>query len=435
MVRILRAESQAGKRFLEKLIHRGARLPIKIERQVRRILEEVRRKGDEALITYTRRFDCPDFRPENLRVSEAEIEEAYRRVDPELLAALRVALRNVRAFHERQLTRSWFYTREGEVFLGQMVRPVSSAGLYIPGGAGGETPLISTVVMTAVPAKVTGVPRVVMVSPPNREVKLHPALLVAARECGVNEIYKVGSAWAIAALTYGTETIAPVSVIVGPGNIYVTVAKKLLYGEVGVDLIAGPSEVVIVADESARPHYLAWDLLAQAEHDPLATAVLLTPSLSLARKVREALKQALEQLPRREVAEKALKGQGALLITRDLEEALALVNRIAPEHLELAVRNPWDLLPRVENAGAVFLGEFTPEAMGDYLAGPNHVLPTMGAARFASALSVEVFLKRISLLGYGPQILRKEGPPAIRLAETEGLLAHAQAVRVRLSEI
>ncbi|HIE33047.1 MAG TPA: histidinol dehydrogenase [Thermodesulfobacteriaceae bacterium] len=431
-MRILREESSAGKRFIQRLINRGANLPTRIERSVRKILAEVRRRGDEALLEYTRRFDCPDFRIEDLRVRPSEIEEAYQKVDSELLSALRLAIQNVRAFHKRQLEKSWFYTREEGIFLGQLVRPVSSAGIYIPGGTGGDTPLVSTVVMTAIPAQVAGVKRIVMVSPPNREGNLHPALLVAAAECGVTEIYRVGSAWAIGALAYGTQTIAPVEVIAGPGNIYVTVAKKILYGEVGVDLVAGPSEVLIVADESAEPEALAWDLLAQAEHDPLATAVLFTPSAGLARKVKREVEKALERLPRREVAEAALKKQGGLLITRSLSSALELANRVAPEHLELAVSDPFDLLPYIHNAGAVFLGGFTPEALGDYVAGPNHVLPTLGAARFASALSVSVFLKRTSLLAYSREALQKEGPAVLKLAETEGLFAHAEAVRVRL---
>jgi len=431
-VRIFREESRRGQRFVQRLVRRGERIPLRVERTVRRILQEVKRRGDEALVAYTRRFDCPDFEPSRLRVKEEEISRAYEEISPELLSSLRLAIRNVEEFHRRQLSSSWFHTRPEGVFLGQMVRPVSSAGLYVPGGAGGETPLVSTVVMTAVPARVAGVRRVVVVSPPDRQGRLHPALLVAAAECGVTEIYRVGSAWAIAALAYGTETVPPVSVIAGPGNIYVTVAKKLLYGEVGVDLLAGPSEVLIVADESAPPESLAWDLLAQAEHDPLATAVLLTPSVKTARRVREALSEALSRLPRRKIAEAALRRQGGILITRDLERALEIANEIAPEHLELAVADPFALLPRVEAAGAVFLGTGTPEALGDYLAGPNHVLPTLGAARFASALSVEVFLRRVSLLAYGPKALRQEGEAVMHLAQTEGLFAHAEAVRVRL---
>ena len=432
-MRIMREDSAYGKRFVERLIHRGSRIPTGVERSVKKILAEVRQRGDEALLDYTQRFDCPGFKIEDLRVKPAEIEEAYRRVDPELLSALRLAIRNVRAFHERELERSWFYTREEGIFLGQLVRAVSSAGIYIPGGTGGETPLVSTVVMAAVPARVAGVKRIVMVSPPDREGNLHPALLVAAAECGVTEVYRVGSAWAIAALAYGTRTIAPVEVIAGPGNIYVTVAKKLLYGEVGVDLVAGPSEVFIVADESAEAKALAWDLLAQAEHDPLATAVLFTPSVGLARRVKREILEALERLPRRQIAETALKKQGGILITRSLSSALELANRVAPEHLELAVANPFELLPQLHNAGAVFLGHHTPEALGDYVAGPNHVLPTLGAARFASALSVSVFLKKTSLLFYSREALGKEGPAVLKLAETEGLTAHAEAVRVRLS--
>ncbi len=432
-MRILREDHQAGQRFLKRLIQRKSAFPLKIEKQVRRILQEVKKRGDQALIEYTRRFDCPDFSLEDLRVSDSEIEAAYQAVEPELLSALRLARKNIADFHLRQKESSWFEAHPKGAFLGQLVQPVEAAGLYVPGGTGGETPLVSTVLMTALPAQVAGVKRLVMVSPPNREGRLHPALLVAAAECGVTEIYRVGSAWAIAALAYGTETIAPVSVIAGPGNIYVTIAKKLLYGEVGVDLVAGPSEVLIVADDSAPPEPLAWDLLAQAEHDSLATAVLFTPSAALARKVRKALVQALESLPRREIAEEALRKQGGLLVTSSLESALELANQVAPEHLELAVADPFAWLPKIRQAGAVFLGPYTPEALGDYVAGPNHVLPTMGAARFASALSVSVFLKKISLLSYSREALFQEGPAVLRLAETEGLTAHAEAVRVRLS--
>ena len=430
---IYQAESTKGKEFLHRLRHRFQALSTEYEERVREIIDEVKKRGDQALIEYTRRFDCPSFRKEDLRVGPEEIDLAYESIDRLTLEAIRLSIENVRLFHEKQKESSWFETRPNGAIVGQMVRPVERAGLYVPGGTGGQTPLVSTVVMGAVPAKVAQVEKLIMVSPPNRDGKLHPALLVAAREAGVDEIYRLGSAWAIAAMALGTETVPKVDVICGPGNIYVTLAKKILAGEVGVDMVAGPSEILILADDSAKPSWLAADLLSQAEHDPMATAVLLTPSKKLAEKVVKEIKKQLKNLPRKDIAEQALKHQGGIVVVEDLEEALDLVNQIAPEHLELSVKDPWALLSGLKHAGAVFLGHHTPEAVGDYVAGANHVLPTMGCARHAQALGVHVFQKKISLVSYSPRALQEEGQAVVRLAELEGLEAHASSVKIRLA--
>ncbi len=433
-MKVFKSDSHEGEAFLKKLERRFQELPAKYETTVREILFRVRDQGDQALIEYTRHFDCPSFRNEDIRVKEEEIELAYEVIDRDTLEAIRLAVRNVRQFHEKQKDRSWIETRKNGALVGQLVRPVDSAGLYVPGGTSGETPLVSTVIMEAVPARVAGVERIAMVSPPNREGKLHPALLVAAREAGVNEIYRLGSAWAIAALAFGTESVPRVDVICGPGNIYVTLAKKLLAGEVGIDLIAGPSEILIIADEEASARWVAADLLSQAEHDPMAVAVLLTPSKKLAEKVAKEIDKQLKRLSRRKIAEEALRQQGGLIVVSRLEEAVEWANRLAPEHLELAVRDPWNLLPLIKHAGAIFLGHHTPEAVGDYIAGANHVLPTMGCARYAQALGVQVFQKRLSLVAYSSKALEEEAPAIIKLAELEGLEAHSNAVKIRLSK-
>jgi len=433
-MKVFKSDSHEGEAFLKKLERRFQELPAKYETTVREILFRVRDQGDQALVEYTRHFDCPSFRNEDIRVKEEEIELAYEVIDRDTLEAIRLAVRNVRQFHEKQKDRSWIETRKNGALVGQLVRPVDSAGLYVPGGTSGETPLVSTVIMEAVPARVAGVERIAMVSPPNREGKLHPALLVAAREAGVNEIYRLGSAWAIAALAFGTESVPRVDVICGPGNIYVTLAKKLLAGEVGIDLIAGPSEILIIADEEASARWVAADLLSQAEHDPMAVAVLLTPSKKLAEKVAKEIDKQLKRLSRRKIAEEALRQQGGLIVVSRLEEAVEWANRLAPEHLELAVRDPWNLLPLIKHAGAIFLGHHTPEAVGDYIAGANHVLPTMGCARYAQALGVQVFQKRLSLVAYSSKALEEEAPAIIKLAELEGLEAHSNAVKIRLSK-
>ncbi len=431
MLRVLNYPSKRAHRFIQRLLQRIEEYPTKLENYVKRIGREVKQKGDEALLKYTLQFDGVRLEAKDLRVKEEEIERAYQEIDSSLLEAIKLAIEKVKKFHERVLPVSWFST-EGDCLLGQLVKPVSRAGLYIPGGKGGETPLISTVIMSAVPAKIAGVESIIMVSPPRSDKSLHPALLVAAKEAGVNEIYRVGGPWSIFALAYGTESIPKVDIICGPGNIYVTLAKKLVAFQVGIDFLAGPSEVLIIADETAPPEFVLWDMLAQAEHDPLSLSLLITPSKKLIQEVQRLLPSALEKGYRREIVEQSLRKRGALIKVGSLESAFELANEIAPEHLELMIENPEEYLPLIKNAGAVFLGAYTPEAIGDYLAGPNHILPTMGLARFASSLSTEKFIKKINFMKYSKEALEREAQSVIRLAQAENLPSHAEAVKVRL---
>lgn len=430
-MRVLTYPSKKAENYLKKLLERIENYPSKLESYVKKMGKVVKEKGDLSLIEYTYQFDGVKLEREELRVSEEEIERAYSQVDKELLSAIQLAIKKVKNFHEKGLPLSWFSEEDG-VLLGQLVRPVDRAGLYIPGGKGGETPLISTVIMTAVPAKIAKVKEIIMVSPPRKDKTLHPALLVAGREAGVSAIYKVGGPWSIFALAYGTETIPKVDIICGPGNIYVTLAKKLVSFQVGIDLLAGPSEVLIIADEKAPPEFIVWDLLAQAEHDPMSLSILITPSKRLIKQVMELLPQALARGFRREIAENSLKKRGAIIKVENLELAFEVANLISPEHLEIMVENPEAYLPLVKNAGAVFLGSYTPEAIGDYLAGPNHVLPTMGLSRFASSLSTEKFLKKINFMKYNKKTLEREASSVITLAMAENLPSHAEAVKVRL---
>lgn len=435
MIRVLRYPGKRAYAFLRRLQFRVEEFPKAVERAVRRIEKEVIKEGDRALLKYTAQFDGVILDRDELRVGDDEIRRAYDQVDRALIEAIEIALDRIRTFHERAIPQSWFYHDRLGSLLGQIITPVESAGLYIPGGKGGETPLISTVLMTAIPAKLAGVKRIVVVSPPRRDKTLHPGLLVACHMAGVDEIYRVGGPWSIFALAYGTETLSPVEVICGPGNIYVTLAKKLVSERVGIDLIAGPSEVLIIADSKADPEFIVWDLFAQAEHDPLSLSVLITPSRALISRVRELIPRALRETKRADVIEEALKSRGALIEVDSLEKAFELANRIAPEHLEILVENPEAWLSRIRNAGAVFLGSYTPEAVGDYLAGPNHVLPTMGLARFMSGLSVDKFIKKINFIKFTPEGLRELGERVITLALNENLPAHAEAVRVRLKKI
>ena len=430
-IKIFQYPSKKAERYLQKIINRVEEFPKKIEKEVKKIGDRVKKEGDKALIEYTYKFDGVLLNKENLKISKEEIERAYKEISPELFSAIKLAIEKVKKFHSQNLPQSWFIEDKG-IFLGQMVKPVEKTGLYIPGGKGGETPLISTVIMTAVPAKIAGVEKIVMVSPPRKDKTLHPALLVAANEAGVDEIYKVGGPWSIFALAYGTETLPKVDIICGPGNIYVTTAKKIVSSFVGIDIIAGPSEVLIIADNTANPEFITYDLLAQAEHDPMSLSILITTSKKIAKEVKNLIPQALETGIRGEIAKSALLKRGSIIMVKDIETAFFLANLIAPEHLEIMVKDPLDYLPLVKNAGAVFLGTFTPEAMGDYLAGPNHVLPTMGFARFTSSLSAEKFLKKINFLKYSPSALKKEAKEVILLAETENLPFHAEAVKIRL---
>lgn len=399
--------------------------------QVRAIIDAVVDRGDAALVDYTERFDCAPFDGTKLAVSAEEIDAARQTVPDADMAAIVEAADNIRSFHERQKEQSWFVPAADGTTLGQIVSPVDAAGCYVPGGRGGETPLLSSLLMNAIPAQVAGVERIVVVSPPRADGSLNPHLLAAASVCGVTEIYRVGGAWAIAALARGTASIAPVDVIAGPGNMYVTTAKRLLIGTVGIDMIAGPSEIAILADASANPDWLAADMLSQAEHDPMAAAICVSPDAALLDAVAEALKKRLPGLPRKDIAAASLRDFGALVAVPDLDIGLDCINTMAPEHFELAVADPWSLVGKVRHAGAVFMGHHCPEPVGDYFAGPNHVLPTMGTARFSSALSVATFTKKTSLIAAAPGYLPAHGAAIARLARLENLEAHAQSVECR----
>jgi len=401
---------------------------------VRDILQAVRELKDEAVVTYGRKYDAPELTAGQLQVDSKELQEAYRQVDSGFMETLAKAIDRIQSFHQREMEDSWLQTREDGTIVGRLVRPVDSAGLYVPGGKGGMTPLVSSVLMNGIPAGIAGVNQRVMVTPPNKDGMINAHLLVAAQEIGITEIYKAGSAWAIGALAFGTETIPRVDVIVGPGNQYVAEAKRQVSGMVRIDMIAGPSEVLIVADATAVAANVAADMLAQAEHDPLALAILVTIHEPLAAAVVAELKRQLPLLSREEIARKALVDRGVILIADDLEEAMELANSLAIEHLELMIADPWSQVPHIRHAGAIFLGSNTPEAAGDYIAGPNHVLPTMGTARFASALGVETFLKKSSLISYSAQGLAADAEHIIRLAQLEGLTAHAASVAVRLQK-
>lgn len=401
------------------------------EATVQQVLQAVRRQGDRALLHYTEEFDQQTLKPEELRVSGAELEAAYRQVSQDLIDAIQLAARNIEAFHRQRLPKSWVQFEANDVVLGKRYTSVDRAGLYIPGG---RAAYASTVLMNAIPARVAQVPRIVMVTPPGAEKAVNAAVLVAAQEAGVSEIYRVGGAQAIAALAYGTETIPKVDVITGPGNIYVTLAKKLVYGTVGIDSLAGPSEVLIIADSSAKPVHIAADLLAQAEHDPMAAAILITTDAALASNVVMEVKQQLINHPRRLLTEKAIAHYGLVIVVDSLTAAAELSNEFAPEHLELEVIDPWKLLEQIRHAGAIFLGHSTPEAVGDYLAGPNHTLPTSGSARYASALTVETFMKHSSLIQYSQTALEQVSGAIEALALAEGLPSHADSVRLRVQE-
>lgn len=436
MLRIVtqRAEAEQELRRLATRTHSDQ--VIHKESTVREILLNVKRSGDEALVRYTLEFDQVDLQQIGLAISKEEMARAYGMISANLLKAIRLAHQRIEAFHRERVPKSWVTHGPHGIVLGKKITPVDIAGLYIPGGRASYP---STVLMNAVPAKVAGVPRIVMVTPPSpisslRNESINPAVLVAAQEAGIKEIYRVGGAQAVGALAYGTQTIPKVDVITGPGNIYVTLAKKLVYGEVGIDALAGPSEVLVIADHTANPLWVATDLLAQAEHDPLASAILLTTSETLALQVVQEVEKLLKTHERRTLTEKSIANYGLVVITSDLEEAAELSNLFAPEHLELEIEDPWALLPKIRHAGAVFLGHHTPEAVGDYLAGPNHTLPTSGAARYSSALGVETFLKSTSLIHYSPEALAEVAETIDELTWAEGLPSHGDSVRFRLRD-
>lgn len=393
---------------------------------VKEIIENVKKNGDEAVRFYTEKFDRVTLA--SFLVTENELTEAYEQVEDSLIEVIKEAATNIRQFHEKQLRQSWFTTEENGTILGQKVTPLDSVGVYVPGGTAAYP---SSVLMNVLPAKVAGVERIVMVSPVNKEGKIPAAVLVAAHIAGVKEIYKIGGAQAIAALAYGTTTIAPVDKIVGPGNIYVALAKREVFGDVDIDMIAGPSEIVILADESAVPHEVAADLLSQAEHDPMACSILVTPSQSLAEAVANEVDKQIASLPRKDIATASIENYGAIYVTETIEQAVQVVNKLAPEHLEIVTANSIDMVGKIRHAGAIFVGRWSSEPVGDYFAGPNHVLPTNGTARFSSPLNVDDFQKKSSVIAYSKQALIDHNEKIAQFARAEGLEAHARAVEAR----
>lgn len=402
-----------------------------VEQAVREIIANVRDNGDTALEQYTRKFDCPSFQPP-FRLDQHEIERGAASVPVECREQISKACANIRAFHEAQLEKSWFITRPDGSVLGQKVSPIEKVGLYVPGGKGGDTPLISSLLMNAVPAQVAGCRRIAIATPPRSDGSINPYILAAAHLLDLDEVYRVGGAWSIAALALGTASIAAVDIIAGPGNIYVATAKRMLHGKVGIDMIAGPSEILIIADGGANPTYVAADMLSQAEHDSLASAICITDDHRLADAIHAELSRQIVSLPRNGIAARSLEDWGCIAVVPRLSVAIAIANAIAPEHLELCVRDPWAQLPFVTNAGAIFMGQHTPEPVGDYFAGPNHVLPTLGTARFSSGLSVQTFCKRCNIIAASRGFLKENAAGIAALARLEELEAHARSVETRI---
>lgn len=426
-LRIIRTDSPRFIPVRNKLLSRGASYGKSIESAVRKIIEEVRIHGDKAVIKYTRKFDGLSLTSSTMRINQKAIKEAYSKIERDDVEDLEYAARRIRDFHRHQKISGWRYTVKG-VLLGQMITPLERVGVYVPGG---KAIYPSSVLMSAIPARIAGV-RHVMICTPTPGGVINPYLLVAADIAGVDEIYTVGGAQAVAAMALGTETIPRVDKIVGPGNIYVAVAKKLLYGHVDIDMIAGPSEILIIADDTADPSFVAMDMLSQAEHDEEAVAILITPSGVLAERVLQSIKSETGRLSRRKVIQHSLKNYGLIIVTKDMQETVRLSNEIAPEHLSIQVAQPMELLKEIKNAGAIFLDGYTPQTLGDYVAGPNHTLPTGGTARFFSPLMVEDFIKRSSIIRYSKAGLKRDGGVASRMAEIEGLDAHSKAVRIRM---
>ena len=412
-MRTVKLTKESTKDILENLLKRSPNNYGKFESTVAQILDKVKNEGDAALFAYTKEFDKADVTKETIRVTDAEIEEAYAQIDPALLGVIRKALVNIRQYHEKQIQNSWFTSTTDGTMLGQKVTPLNRVGVYVPGG---KAVYPSSVLMNIVPAKVAGVPHIVMTTPPGKDGKVCASTLVAAKEAGADEIYKVGGAQAIGALAFGTESIPKVDKIVGPGNIFVALAKKAVYGYVSIDSIAGPSEILVLADETANPHFVAADLLSQAEHDELACAILITTSEEFAKKVDEEVKGFVEVLSRKEIIQKSLDNFGYILIAEDMDEAIEAANEIAPEHMEIVTANPFEDMMKVKNAGAIFIGEYSSEPLGDYFAGPNHVLPTNGTAKFFSALSVDDFIKKSSIVYYSKSALRNIHKDIIQFA-------------------
>ncbi len=430
-MQIYQYPSPEGEKRVQDTIHRGLGFSDADYKNVAAFIDDVKKRGDLALAEYTSRFDSPVITSDTLKVTEDEFTKAEEKLEPDFLRALDRAVSQIQSFHEKQREKSWLDNPRKGVMVGQLVRPVNAAGIYAPGAKGGKTPLVSSVLMGGIPARVAGVSSICLMTPPMADGSINPCMLAAAKRVGIDSVFKAGSAWAIAAMAYGTKTVPKVDVIVGPGNIYVTLAKKIVSGTVGIDMIAGPSEILIIADKDADPEFLAADLLSQAEHDVMASAILVTDSPELAKSTSDAVDRQLSQLSRKETAEKSIQDFGAVMVVPDIDTGIELSNRLAPEHLELNVKNPFEYLGQIQNAGAVFLGPYTPEPVGDYIAGPNHVLPTAGTARFSSALSVDNFIKKTSIINYSEAAFQKEADDILTLAKTEGLDAHANSIRVR----
>ncbi len=428
---MVKLTEESRSRLLEDLLKRSPNQYPQYESRVSEIIANIREKGDEALFSYTKAFDKADIGPENVRVTEEEIQEAYTKVDPGLVDVIRKALVNIRSYHEKQKRYSWFDSTPKGTLLGQKVTPLRAVGVYVPGG---KAAYPSSVLMNIVPAKVAGVEKIVMTTPCNAAGEVNPATLVAAKEAGADEIYKAGGAQAIASLAFGTKSIPKVDKIVGPGNIYVALAKKAVYGHVSIDSIAGPSEILVLADETANPRYVAADLLSQAEHDELASAILVTTSEELAKKVSSEIDEFLKTLSRKEIIQKSLDNYGHILIAENLEEAIEAANEIASEHLEIVTRDPFQVMTKIRNAGAIFIGEYSSEPLGDYFAGPNHILPTNGTAKFFSPLSVDDFVKKSSIVYYSREALEEVHEDIIRFAKAEQLTAHANSIQVRFEK-
>ena len=430
-MRILKLTKETQNNILENLLKRSPNSYGEFESRVNDIIQNVREKRDEAVFEYTLKFDGATIDQDNIRVTEEEIKEAYEQVDPKLLDVIRKALVNIRDYHAKQKQYSWFDSDESGIILGQKVTPLKTVGVYVPGG---KAVYPSSVLMNVIPAKVAGVSNIIMTTPCGKDGKVYPSTLVAAKEAGVDAIYKVGGAQAIAALAFGTESIPKVDKIVGPGNIYVALAKKAVFGYVSIDSIAGPSEIMVLADETANPRFVAADLLSQAEHDEMASAILVTTSETLAEQVSVEVDKFVATLSRKEISQKSLDNYGYILVADTMQDAIDTVNEIASEHLELVTKNPFETMTKIRNAGAIFIGEYSSEPLGDYFAGPNHVLPTNGTAKFFSPLSVDDFIKKSSIISYSREALEPVYKDIVQFAECEKLTAHANSIRVRFED-
>ena len=427
-MRIIKLNEQSRANILADLLKRDPNNYSAYEDTVQAIVDDVRARGDEALFEYTKKFDGAELSADNIRVTQAEIQEALSQVDPSLLAVMKKSMKNIREYHEKQKQYSWFDSKPNGTILGQKVTALSSVGVYVPGG---KAAYPSSVLMNIIPAEVAGVEKIVMVTPPGKDGKVNPVTLIAAHLAGATEVYKVGGAQAIAALAFGTKSIPRVNKIVGPGNIFVALAKKAVYGHVSIDSIAGPSEILVLADETANPRFVAADLLSQAEHDELASAILVTTSMELAEKVSAEAEAFVQNLSRKAILEKSLENYGYILVADSTEDAIETANAIASEHLEIVTKNPFEVMTKIQNAGAIFMGEYSSEPLGDYFAGPNHVLPTNGTAKFFSPLGVDDFIKKSSIIYYSREALEAVHTDIESFAEAEHLTAHANSVRVR----